>query len=420
MKIAALLVAVVCLLPTTAFSQVAASRLERIIVEFVDEAPFEAFALDYREDERTRQAPHVFAYQRRSVVGLVMAMERRDGFRAHAFYSHALRGFAASVTRAQRAALAADPLVKRIDDDPLIRLAPITPAAQTIPWGIPKVGADISSTQSGDGSGTVTGVNVYVIDTGIDVTHPDLNVVGHLTFVPNEPNADCNGHGTAVAGLIGARDNADFIVGVAPGVPLTGLKVLSCAGFGFPSNIVQAVDWVTANAVRPAVANMSVGSALPNPSVNTAVRNSAASGIFYAVAAGNGNPFTGQGVNACLSSPAGAGLNLFGIPNGIVTAAATDMADMEADFSNFGVCVNLWAPGVDLTSTYLMSLGGTLTASGTSFSSPMVAGGAALLLSQEPTLAPWLVELILQAVAETPGTVSKDGAPIRRLFVAPF
>ena len=145
--------------------------------------------------------------------------------------------------------------------------------------------------------------------------------------------------------------------------------------------------------------------------------NSAASGVFYAVAAGNGNPFNGQALNACYSSPAGAGYNQNGVPNGVVTTGATNMVDQEASFSNFGVCVNLWAPGVNVTSTWLMSDGGTITASGTSFASPYVAGGAALLLSRYPTLHPILVEFVLLITADLTGTLSKDGAPIRRLNV---
>jgi subtilisin family serine protease len=139
----------------------------------------------------------------------------------------------------------------------------------------------------------------------------------------------------------------------------------------------------------------------------------------YAIAAGNGNPFTGQAMNACLTSPAGAGLDYPGV-NGVITVAATDPQDAEASFSNYGVCVNLWAPGVDVTSTWLMSEGGTITASGTSFASPYVAGAAVLLLSRAPALTPPVVEFLLRVVADVPGTLSKDGAAIRRLQVRYF
>lgn len=386
----------------------------RVVVTFKSATDFAAFERDYASDERTRRP--VAAYHSRGVLGAVMSLERRHAFRADAFFSRAVQGFAASLTQSQLRALANNPMVATIEADEPLALDPIAIASQTVDWGIPRINADISSTRSGDGTGTVSGVNVYVIDTGVDPTHPDINLVKHVTFA-GEPNADCNGHGTAVAGIIAARDNGDFTVGVAPGAPVTGVKVFGCSGLTLPSLIIQGVDWVTANAVKPAVANMSLGGLIPITAVNTAVANSAASGIVYAVAAGNGNPYTGQPLNACYSSPAGAGYNRNGVPNGIVTVAATDAADQEASFSNFGVCVNLWAPGVNVTAPWLMSEGGTITASGTSFSSPYTAGAAALLLSRYPYLNPPSVEYVLQLTADVPGTLSKDGAPIRRLSV---
>lgn len=396
-------------------AQPAGNARARVIVTLKAAADLAPFERDFADDERTRRA--TAAYHSRAVVGAVMSLERRHGFRADAFFSRAIRGFAASLTRAQIDALAGHPLVERIEADDPVTVVPITIAAQVVDWGIPRIHADISSTRSGDGAGVVSGVNVYVIDTGVDATHPDINLVNHVNFFPGEANADCNGHGTGVAGIVAAKDNGDYTVGVAPGAPVTGVKVVGCAGITLPSYIIQGVDWVTANAVKPAVANVSLGGLIPLIAVNTAVANSAASGVFYAVAAGNGNPFTGQALNACYSSPAGAGYNRNGVPNGIVTVGATDVADQEASFSNFGVCVNLWAPGVSVTSTWLMSAGGTITASGTSFSSPYVAGAAALLLSQYPFLNPPSVEYVLQLTAETPGTLSKDGAAIRRLSV---
>lgn len=387
----------------------------RVIVQLRDDVDFGSFAGEFVEDERTRH-PNA-AYHSRSVVGTVMAMERRHGFRARAFYSRALRGFAASVTAAQRAALAADPMVKSVEPDEPVSLTPFTSlASQTVDWGIPRISADVSSTASGNGSGVVSGVNVYVIDTGVDPAHPDINLVNHVTFT-GAPNADCNGHGTGVAGIIAARDNTDFTVGVAPGAPVTGIKVFSCEGLTFPSYIIQGVDWVTANAVKPAVVNMSLGSLIPLDAVDIAVWNSMLSGIFYAVAAGNGNPFTGEAVNACTSSPARAGW-YYGYPNGIVTVAATDASDAEASFSNFGACVDVWAPGVAVTSTWLVASGGMITASGTSFASPYVAGSAALLLSRYPALTPASVEYVLRLTADTPGTLSKDGAAVRRINIA--
>jgi subtilisin family serine protease len=369
--------------------------------------------------EAAQQDPRALRYHDRRVLAAILDLEGRHSIKAHAFFTHALRGFAAVMTPSRAQALAADPAVRLVEPDPLMSMGPITPSAQIIPWGITTIGADVSSQQSGDGTGTVSGVHVYVIDTGIDTTHPDLNVVEHVTFIGDD-NFDCNGHGTGVAGIIAARDNGDFVVGVAPGAPLHGVKVLTCAGITFGSIIIQGVDWVTANAIKPAVVNMSLGSLIPLTSVNQAVRASAQTGIFYAIAAGNGNPFTGEPLDACTSSPAGAGYDSGGIPNGIMTVGATDITDDDASFSNFGVCVDIWAPGVEITSTWLMSEGGAITASGTSFASPYVAGAAALVLSQRPTMPLRYLEGLIDSVADLPGTVAHDGAAIRRLSVRVF
>jgi subtilisin family serine protease len=390
-----------------------AQQVRRYIVQFKAEVVFDDFTAEYSDDARFRSSRH--RHHSRGVLGALMSLERRHGFRADAVFSRALRGFAGPLTAGQLRRLSADPLVASIEPDDPVSLAPVVPALQTVDWGITKIGADLSTAQSGNGSGEITNVHVYVIDTGVDVTHPDLNVVEHVSMI-GAPNADCNGHGTGVAGIIAARDNGDFTVGVVPGAPIHGVKVLTCEGFTFPSFIIQGVDWVTANAVKPAVVNMSLGGLIPLPAVNQAVINSSASGLVYAVAAGNGNPFqNNEPMNACFTSPAGAGW-----VNGVITVGATDIADVEAPFSNFGPCVNLWAPGVDVTSTWLMSEGGTITASGTSFASPYVAGGAALLLSRVPTLLPWQVEVLLRLVADVPGTLSSDGAPIRRLQIRYF
>ncbi|HSH61088.1 MAG TPA: S8 family serine peptidase, partial [Acidimicrobiales bacterium] len=245
-------------------------------------------------------------------------------------YDQALRGYSAVIPNDRVPAIHADRRVKYVEADQLA-----TTMAQAVPYGITKVGADISPTATaGNGSGAVSNVNAYVIDSGIDKSHPDLSVVNHVNFTTGS-NKDCNGHGTHVAGTVAARDDTRDVVGVSPGSPLTGVKVLSCDGTGYYSWIIKGVDWVTANAKKPAVANMSLGGG-PSQALDDATRKSAATGIFYAVAAGN------SGKNACDYSPARAGA---GTDNGIATIAATDSADNEASFSNFGSCVDMWAPG---------------------------------------------------------------------------
>jgi len=350
------------------------------------------------------------AYVDAGVVDTVRRLAARFGFLPTRIYGAALAGFAADLTPEQASALERDAHVDYVEIDGTMQAI-----AQTLPYGIDRVEADLSSTRAGDGIGAITNVNAYVIDTGIDRDHPDLNVVNHVTFVPAgllgflfpEPNEDCNGHGTEVAGVIAARDNNREVVGVAPGAPLTGVKVLGCNGSGSTSQVIQGVDWVTANARRPAIANMSLGGGV-SQALDDAVRRSAASGIFYAVAAGN------DGANACNSSPARAGAGT----NGIMTVAATDAADSEASFSNYGACVDVWAPGVNILST--RNGGGTATASGTSFSSPHVGGGGALVLSRSPASSPDAVETALKSSAATPGSRSRDGRIIQRLDVRSF
>ena len=157
------------------------------------------------------------------------------------------------------------------------------------------------------------------------------------------------------------------MVGVAPGVRLTGVKVLSCSGAGSTSGVIAGIDWVTDNAVRPAVANLSLGG-FASRALDDAVKRSVAKGIVYSIAAGN------EGANACGSSPARAGT---GTANGIVTTAATDSTERETSWSNYGSCVDLWAPGAAILSTWLG--GGTTTLSGTSMAAPHVGGGGGAL-----------------------------------------
>lgn len=351
------------------------------------------------------------------------------GFSLGYVYSHAVEGFSAHLNDRQLAALSADMQVAYIEADlpmsvmgqptqePGVRARPdrggggsTAPAAQVLPWGIAAVEADLSSTQAGNGSGSVTGVHAYIIDTGIDTSHADLNVVDHVNFAGG-PNRDCHGHGTHVAGTVGAIDNAQDVVGMAPGVELVGVKVLGCGGTGSTSGVIAGVDWVTANAVLPAVANMSLGGGA-STALDTAVLNSAAAGVFYAVAAGN------DGGNACLGSPARAGA---GLDNGVMATAAIDSAGQEASFSNYGNCVDVWAPGVGVLST--QKGGGTTTYSGTSMASPHTAGAGALYLSTAGSglaLDAAAVEAALYEKTLQLTTQSKDERPIELLQVDSF
>jgi subtilisin family serine protease len=372
-----------------------------VIVVFNDTTQLESFSSQYRADSRATGDPAGWSYVNRGVGGAVQALERRHGFLASHVYSAAVRGFAARLTLRQIADLRNDPSVASIELDGVM-----TVVAQSIPWGIDKIDADISSTLAGNGSGAVSNVNVYIIDTGI-AAHGDLNRVGHVNFAGGL-NQDCHGHGTHVAGTVAARDNTSDVVGVVPGAPLTGVKVLGCNGSGSTSGVIKGVDWVTANRRLPAVANMSLGGGV-STALDNAVRNSVARGVFYAVSAGN------SAASACTSSPARAGA---GVDNGIVTVAATDSSDKEASWSNFGTCVDIWAPGVSVVST--KRGGGTTTMSGTSMASPHVSGGGALYLSKNTAVSPTGVETALKNLATQTINASKDGRLIARLWVGGF
>lgn len=209
-----------------------------------------------------------------------------------------------------------------------------------------------------------------------------------------------------LAGTVAAKDNTQDVVGAAPGAPLTGVKVLGCGGVGSTSGVIKGVDWVTANALKPAIANMSLGGGASD-SLDLAVIESADSGVFYSVAAGN------YETDACGSSPARAGTH-----GGVATVAATDQNDQEASWSNFGPCVDLWAPGVSILST--KKGGGTTTMSGTSMVAPHVGGTGALYLSTHAGTTAADVESALKTDAVLPGTTSKDGTPVKLVYAGKY
>jgi aqualysin 1 len=327
---------------------------------------------------------------------------RRHGAQVLHTYQHALKGYTARIPDQRLDEVLAEERIDYIERD-----GTVTIVAQKLPWGNDKIEADVSSTKAGDNTGVVSNVNAYVIDTGIDKKHADLNVVNHVNFTRGK-NTDCNGHGTHVAGTVAARDNERGVVGVAPGAPLTGVKVLGCGGSGSVSGVIEGIDWVTANSNKPAMANMSlVGGA--SVALDYAVVKSAASGIFYAVASGNDD------ADACNYSPARAGA---GTNNGIATVAATNREDNETSWSNYGPCVDIWAPGARILST--KKGGGKTAKSGTSMASAHVGGGATLYLSSNTSASPTTVELALKTDATSTGTTSEDGTEIQRLDVGGY
>lgn len=336
------------------------------------------------------------------VPGLARALAGAYGSAPDFVYEHALLGFAAVLPQRAVADLSADPRVKYIERD-----QPMYAIQQTLPWGIDRIDADVSSTLAGNEQADprMDGVHVYIIDTGVDTKHRDLRVVEHVNFAGG-PNRDCHGHGTHVAGTAAARDNTVDVVGVAPDARIHAVKVLGCGGVGSTSGVIMGVDFVTGNAIKPAIANMSLGGGA-STALDDAVKKSADSGVFYAVAAGN------DGADACNSSPARAGTH-----NGVATVAATDRNDSEASFSNFGPCVDIWAPGVSILSTRLR--GGTTTLSGTSMASPHVGGAGALYQAGAGPQSAANVEAALKANVVQPGTTSKDGRLIDLVYAGNF
>jgi len=349
-------------------------------------------------DDRATAAPGV-PDAARSLTG-------RYGGEVGAVWQHAVRGFAARMSAAQAGRMAADPRVAYVEQDAVARLqgTQLSPPS----WGLDRID---QRTLPLDGLYVypvrpVTSVRVYVIDTGIRTTHSSFNwpYVGLATWGTNTTgdgnDTDCNGHGTHVAGTIGGWD-----YGVAKNARLVAVKAVHCDGSGTTASIVDAINWVTANAVKPAVANMSLRVA-GSTTIDTAVNNSIAQRITYVVGAGNENR------PACNYSPAR-------VPDA-VTVTASDRDDNRPWWPNYGTCVDLYAPGQDITSAWHTGDNASYTTSGTSMSTPHVSGAAAMYLQVNPSATPAQVAAWLRCMA-TPGAIAGNpaGTPNLLLYVPP-
>jgi len=307
---------------------------------------------------------------------------KRYGASVTQVYGHALKGYAARLDAAELSAVRADRAVDYVVPDGIATIDTTQPGAT---WGIDRIDQHklpLSGTFSYSNTGA--GVTAYVIDTGIRVTHTEFGgrASSGWDFVDNDADAsDCNGHGTHVAATIGGAT-----YGVAKGVSLVAVRVLDCTGSGLWSWIIGGIDYVTAQhqAGQPAVANMSLGGGA-NIALDQAVRNSIADGVSYAVAAGNAN------ANACTFSPARVGEAM--------TSGASTSTDAKASFSNWGSCMDWFAPGQDITSAWNSSDTATNTISGTSMASPHTAGVAALYLQSFPSATPAAVQKALGSAA---------------------
>ncbi len=308
-------------------------------------------------------------------------------------YQHALLGFSIRLPEAAARRLSLDPRVAFVEEDSVITLS-TTQANAT--WGLDRIDQrNLPLSTSYTYNSTGSGVKAYVIDTVIRATHQDLagRVLAGTNTVDAAPSTeDCNGHGTHVSGTIGGTT-----FGVAKNATLVAVRVFGCGNSTTTAAIIAGVDWVTSNhqAGQPAVANMSLGGGA-NTSLDTAVRNMIADGVSTAIAAGNGNVL-GIPVNSCNQSPAR-------VAEGI-TVGASDINDAKASFSNYGTCVDLHAPGVNITSSWATSDTAMNTISGTSMASPHVAGVAALLLQLNPAASPALVQQTIKDLS-TKGVVT--------------
>ncbi|OOC04336.1 peptidase S8 [Amycolatopsis azurea DSM 43854] len=315
-------------------------------------------------------------------------------------YTQGLSGFSVALRERQAKRLAADPAVAFVEQNKVLHAE----ATQTNPpsWGLDRIDQrklplDTKYTYAT----TASNVNVYVLDTGIRATHTDFGgrVKQGYDFIDNDTNADDGyGHGTHVAATIaGAK------YGVAKGASLYPVRVLGSDGSGTTAGVISGVNWITQNAKKPAVANASLGGGA-STALDTAVRNSIKAGVTWTVAAGNSN------VNAANTSPARV--------TEALTVAAADRTDRRASFSNYGSVIDLFAPGVSITSAWKDNDTATYTGDGTSFAAPHVAGAAALYLSSHTgATAAQVAQALISA--STPGLVTNpgSGSPNRTLYV---
>ncbi len=400
------------LAPPLASSQIAPTRIpDQYIVVFRDDVP--------------------------DPVATAGSFARTLGIGLGHIFQQALKGFSAKIPAGLVNTVRLNPWVRYVTPD-----LEVVAFQQTVPTGIRRIGADHNTIAAIDESDTRVDVGIAIIDTGINQTHPDLNVKGGACFAVtlffgvvvsscSSPEDD-NGHGTHVAGIAAALDNGIGVVGVAPGANLYAVKVLGKNGSGALSNVIKGIDWVTQNAstLKIKVANMSLGASGSNDGncgqsnndpLHQAICNSVAAGVTYVVAAGN------AGVDAAGTIPAAypevitvsALADTDGLPGGLGPVSNYGADDTFATFSNFGPAVDLIAPGVDILSTYLN--GGYATLSGTSMAAPHVTGAAALYLAQNAGASPQQVrQALIDQGVPGPWPGDPDGISEPLVYVGVF
>lgn len=370
-----------------------ASKLLRVLIAVSALAALVAVALPAGAETSEGKYIVVLKDSAGSSKSVAAEHSRRHGTRTSFVYEHALKGYAATINSSRLGAVRSDPRVEYVEEDGVVTVS----TEQLNPtWGLDRIDQRTGLDAVYHYNATGSGVTAYIIDTGIRYSHDEFELsgggsrasFGYDAISPSTEGNDCDGHGTHVAGTVGGTT-----YGVAKTVSLISVRVLDCNGSGFWSGVIAGVNWVTEHNApgAKAVANMSLGGGA-NTSVDTAVKNSILDGVSYAVAAGNSNR------DACNFSPSRVSTAM--------TIAASGSNDLKASFSNFGSCVDWYAPGVGITSSTVGKTSSTAesdteidTFSGTSMASPHTAGVAALYLQNASLISPSDVNSTLLANA---------------------
>ncbi len=363
-------------------------------------SPLTASAASGASEDSDRR--YLVLYRADADVAAEATALRRAGLRVGRTFGDAVVAAVVAATPSEAAALRRSARVRAVEAD---RPVHVVETQTNPPWGLDRIdqrALPLSAAYTAPSAGA--GVSAYVVDTGILETHADFGgrvAAGYTAISDGRGTTDCNGHGTHVAGTV-----AGETFGVAKAATLLPVRVLGCDGSGYLSYVVAGLDWVAAHHVTgaPAVVNVSLGGAASS-TLDAALQGVVDDGVTAAVAAGN------SAGDACTASPAR-------LPAAL-TVAASDSADRQASFSNHGSCVDLYAPGVGISSAWHTSTTATASLSGTSMAAPHTAGAAALLLAGSPSLSPAQVATALTDQATT-GAVSSTsaGTPNRLLFVS--